>query len=188
MHPLAKTDRRGGQVSIAITPDQRAKTRRQQGRTTKAAKNGETSNKEKAAAVFMVQPWQRVTRQRVTQIFLASQEISFPPLANNDGQETPMVIEAEVEGHLIHRMYVDGGSVSEVLYEHCFNRLCSKVKSQMILATTLLLGFSGEISSLLGQISLMVSLGEEYLRKGCVLHHWVHDVVFNNRIHLCENR
>nr|GEX80111.1 reverse transcriptase domain-containing protein [Tanacetum cinerariifolium] len=30
-----------------------------------------------------------------------------------DGQESSMVIEAEVEGHLIHRMYVDGGSASE---------------------------------------------------------------------------
>ncbi|GKF00071.1 hypothetical protein Tco_0023421 [Tanacetum coccineum] len=59
-------------------------------------------------------------------------------------------------------MYVDGGSVSEVLYEHCFNRLYSEVKSRMIPATTLLLGFSGEISWPLGQISLMVSLGEEY--------------------------
>ncbi|GKG45504.1 hypothetical protein Tco_0495582, partial [Tanacetum coccineum] len=57
-------------------------------------------------------------------------------------------------------MYVDGGSASEVLYEHCFNKLHPKVKSQMIPATTPLLGFSGEISWPLGQISLMVSLGD----------------------------
>ncbi|GJS96318.1 reverse transcriptase domain-containing protein [Tanacetum coccineum] len=40
-----------------------------------------------------------------------------------------------IEDHLIHRMYVDGGSASEVLYEHCFNKLRPEVKSQMTLAT-----------------------------------------------------
>nr|GEW32456.1 reverse transcriptase domain-containing protein [Tanacetum cinerariifolium] len=54
----------------------------------------------------MVQPWQRVTRQKVTQSFFANQEISFPPLASNCGQESPMVIEAEVGGHLIHRIKI----------------------------------------------------------------------------------
>ncbi|GJW93253.1 hypothetical protein Tco_0172925 [Tanacetum coccineum] len=127
----------------------------------KAAKKEETPGKEKAKAIFMVQPWQRVTRQKVTQNFSTNQEISFPPLASNNGQESPMVIEAEVEGHLIHRMYVDGGSASEVLYEHFFNRLRPEVKRRMIPATTLLLGFSGEISWPLRQISLMVSLGDE---------------------------
>ncbi|GJS40994.1 reverse transcriptase domain-containing protein [Tanacetum coccineum] len=71
----------------------------------------------------MVQPWQRITRQRITQSFSSSQEISFPPIANSDRQENPIVIEAVVEGHLIRRMYAAGGSASEVLYEHCFNRL-----------------------------------------------------------------
>ncbi|GJS96823.1 hypothetical protein Tco_0803791 [Tanacetum coccineum] len=32
------------------------------------------------------------------------QEISFSALGDNSGQERPIVIEAEVEGHLIHRM------------------------------------------------------------------------------------
>ncbi|GKB27895.1 reverse transcriptase domain-containing protein [Tanacetum coccineum] len=77
------------------------------------------------------------------------------------GQETPIVIEAEVEGHLILHMYIDGGSALEVLYEQCFNRLHPKIKNQIILATTPLLGFNGEISWPLGQISLIVTLGDE---------------------------
>nr|GEV02990.1 hypothetical protein [Tanacetum cinerariifolium] len=85
----------------------------------------------------------------------------FGFMHDNGGQENPIVIEAEVEGHLIHRMYVDGGSTSEVFYEHCFNKLHLKIKNQMIPATTPLLGFSGEISWPLGKISLMVSLGDE---------------------------
>ncbi|GJY01717.1 reverse transcriptase domain-containing protein [Tanacetum coccineum] len=130
------------------------------GEQAKTAKKGEAPNKEKATAIFMVQPWQRITRQKTTQSFFADQEISFSPLRNNGGQETPIVVEAEVEGHLIHRMYVDGGSASEVLYEHCFNKLHRKIKNQMIPATTPLLGFSDEISWPLGQISLTVTLGD----------------------------
>ncbi|GKE28169.1 hypothetical protein Tco_1443553, partial [Tanacetum coccineum] len=34
------------------------------------------------------------------------------------------------------------GSASEILYEHCFSRLCPKVKNQLVPATTPLIGFS----------------------------------------------
>nr|GEV34226.1 reverse transcriptase domain-containing protein [Tanacetum cinerariifolium] len=86
-------------------------------------------------------------------------EISFPYLASSDRRENPMVLEVVVVGHFIHRMYVDKGSASEIWYKHCFNRLHPKIKSRMTPATTPLLGFSGEISWLLGRISLAVSLG-----------------------------
>ncbi|GKC44452.1 hypothetical protein Tco_1062174 [Tanacetum coccineum] len=55
---------------------------------------------------------------------------------DEDGTEGPMIIEAEMEGHFVHRMYMDRGSSSEILYEHCFNRFCPKVRSQMVPATT----------------------------------------------------
>ncbi|GJU17149.1 hypothetical protein Tco_1145115 [Tanacetum coccineum] len=42
-------------------------------------------------------------------------------------------------------MYVDGGSASKILYEHCFSRLRSEIKKQLIPATTPLIGFNGEI-------------------------------------------
>nr|GEV17603.1 reverse transcriptase domain-containing protein [Tanacetum cinerariifolium] len=53
---------------------------------------------------------ERIIRQRFTQSFSVSQEISFPPLASSDGQANPMVIEAEVEGHLIHHMITNSGT------------------------------------------------------------------------------
>ncbi|GJT15054.1 hypothetical protein Tco_0873760 [Tanacetum coccineum] len=71
-------------------------------------------------------------------------EITFPPLANSDGTEGPLVIEAEIGGHLIYRMYIDGGSSTEILYEHCFNQLRLEIKNQMVPATTSLTGFSRE--------------------------------------------
>ncbi|GJR16628.1 hypothetical protein Tco_0799280 [Tanacetum coccineum] len=78
------------------------------GEQAKAAKKGEAPNKEKAAAIFIVQPWHRITRQKTTQSFSADHEISFSTLGEDSRQKTPIVIEAEVEGHIIHRMYVDG--------------------------------------------------------------------------------
>ncbi|GJU33109.1 reverse transcriptase domain-containing protein [Tanacetum coccineum] len=92
-------------------------------------------------------------------------EITFPPLSANKGTEGPLVIEAEIGGHAVHRMYVDGGSSMEVLYEHCFNRLWPEIKSQMVLATTSLTGFSGETIWLLGKLRLLVTIGDARLHK-----------------------
>nr|GEY62535.1 hypothetical protein [Tanacetum cinerariifolium] len=79
---------------------------------------------------------ERIAKQKITQTFSLESVISFPPLGEEDGTEGTMIIEAEMGGHFVHRMYVDGGSSSEILYEHCFNRFCPEVKSQMIPATT----------------------------------------------------
>ncbi|GJX38658.1 hypothetical protein Tco_0251961 [Tanacetum coccineum] len=81
---------------------------------------------------------------KVTQSFERVSEITFLSLTTSSGTEGPLIIEAEIDGHMIHRMYVDGGSSTEVLYEHCFNRLRSKIKSQMVPATISLTDFSGE--------------------------------------------
>ncbi|GKF14936.1 reverse transcriptase domain-containing protein [Tanacetum coccineum] len=127
----------------------------------KVAKKGETSGKDKALTILMVQPWERVARQRITQSFSSNPEILFPPLGEDEGTEGPMIIEAEIGGHCIHRMYVDGGSASEILYEHCFSRLRPEIKNQLAPATTPLIGFSGEIIWPIGQIQLLVRIGDE---------------------------
>ncbi|GJW28903.1 reverse transcriptase domain-containing protein [Tanacetum coccineum] len=89
---------------------------------TKTTKKRETLGKDKPLAILMIQPWQRITRQRITQTFSPESEISFPPLGERDRTEGPKIIEAKMGGHCVHRMYVDGVSSSEILYEHCFNR------------------------------------------------------------------
>nr|GEV15254.1 reverse transcriptase domain-containing protein [Tanacetum cinerariifolium] len=103
----------------------------------------------------------KVARQRITQSFSPDPEISFPPLDKEKETEGPMIIEAEIGGHFIHCMYVDGGSALEILYEHCFNRLLPKIKNQMVPATAPLIGFSGEIIWPSGKISLLVKIGDE---------------------------
>ncbi|GJX53504.1 reverse transcriptase domain-containing protein [Tanacetum coccineum] len=72
-----------------------------------------------------------------------------------------MIIKAEIGGHCVHRIYVDDGSASEILYEHCFSRLRQEIRKQLIPATTSLIGFSGEIIWPIGQIQLLVKIGDE---------------------------
>ncbi|GJX94465.1 reverse transcriptase domain-containing protein [Tanacetum coccineum] len=127
----------------------------------KAPKNGETARKDKPLAILMIQPWERVAKQRVTQSFSLETLISLPSLGEEDRTEGPMIIEAEIGGHFVHRIYVDGGASSEVLYKHCFVKLRPEIRSQMILATTSLIEFGGETIWPLGQISLLVKIGDE---------------------------
>nr|GEU44797.1 reverse transcriptase domain-containing protein [Tanacetum cinerariifolium] len=79
----------------------------------------------------------------------------------DEGIEGPVIIEAEIGGHCIHRMYVDGGSASEILYDHFFNRLRQEIKNQLMPATTPLIGFSGEIIWPKWQIKLLVKIRDE---------------------------
>lgn len=76
--------------------------------------------KDKADTIYMVNTWQRKTRQKVGQVFSRGREISFPPLSASNMADGPITIEVNVGGHDIHHMYVDKGSSAEILYEHCF--------------------------------------------------------------------
>ncbi|GJX97217.1 reverse transcriptase domain-containing protein [Tanacetum coccineum] len=124
-------------------------------------KKGETSGKEKPQAILMIQSRQNAVRQKITQSFSPDLEISFPSLGNDEGAEGPLIIEAEIGGHQVHRMCIDRGSSFEILYEHCFNRLRPEIRNQMVPATTSLVGFSGEIKWPLGQITLLVKIGND---------------------------
>ncbi|GJU53689.1 reverse transcriptase domain-containing protein [Tanacetum coccineum] len=131
-----------------------------QGRDQTKVGKKEAPAKDKSLAIYMVQPWHRMTRQKVTQSFARVSKITFPPLTTTKGTEGPLVIEAKIGGHMIHRMYVDGGSSTEVLYEHCFNRLRPEIKNQMVPTMTSLTGFSKETIWPLGQLRLLVTIGD----------------------------
>nr|GEV81164.1 reverse transcriptase domain-containing protein [Tanacetum cinerariifolium] len=98
--------------------------------------------------------------KKVTQSFKRVREITFPSLATSSGTEGTLVIEAKISGHMIHHMYVDGGSSTKVLYENCFNRLRQEVNNQKVPATTSLTGFSGETIWPMGQLRFLVTIGD----------------------------
>nr|GEW91642.1 hypothetical protein [Tanacetum cinerariifolium] len=88
-------------------------------------------------------------------------ETSGKDKAEDEGPEGPMIIEAEIRGHCVHRMCLGRGSASEIMYEHCFSRLRPEIKKQLMLATTPLIGFSSEIIWSIGQIQLLVKIEDE---------------------------
>ncbi|GJY75101.1 hypothetical protein Tco_0479532 [Tanacetum coccineum] len=53
----------------------------------KVTNKGETAGKDKAMAILMVQPWERVARQRITQSFSPNSKIFFPPLGEDEWTE-----------------------------------------------------------------------------------------------------
>nr|GFB06439.1 reverse transcriptase domain-containing protein [Tanacetum cinerariifolium] len=117
--------------------------------------------KDKADTIYMVQSWQRKTRQKVSQKFSRGSEISFPTLTADNTVVEPQTIEINAGGHDIHRMYIDGGASADILNEHCFQRLRPEVKSQLNPATTSLTGFTGEKIWPIGKIRLLVIVGNE---------------------------
>ncbi|GJX33178.1 hypothetical protein Tco_0243033 [Tanacetum coccineum] len=68
--------------------------------------------------------------------------ISFPPIMTDDASDEPLIVEAEVEGYLVRRVYVDEGSSVEVMFEHYFENLSEKVKAGLRETRTDLVGFA----------------------------------------------
>nr|GEU80894.1 reverse transcriptase domain-containing protein [Tanacetum cinerariifolium] len=73
----------------------------------------------------------------------------------------PMIIEAEMGRHFVHRMYVDGGSSSKILMNTASIDSAQRSEAKMIPTATPLVRFSGEIIWPLGQTSLLVKIGDE---------------------------
>ncbi|GJZ59616.1 reverse transcriptase domain-containing protein [Tanacetum coccineum] len=80
----------------------------------------------------------------------------FPTLTADNAVVEPFTIEINAAGHDIHRMYIDGGASTDILYEHCFQKLRPEVKSQLHPATTSLTGFTGEKIWPMGQLQLPI--------------------------------
>ncbi|GJR40456.1 hypothetical protein Tco_1216140 [Tanacetum coccineum] len=62
------------------------------------------------------------------------------PLSN------PIIITPMIASYIVIRIYMDGGSSVDILYEHCFNKLPEHIRSRLRPPTTPLIGFSSERS------------------------------------------
>nr|GEZ29783.1 reverse transcriptase domain-containing protein [Tanacetum cinerariifolium] len=69
-----------------------------------------------------------------------------------DKKRKPLIIEAEVEGYLVRRVYVDEQSSVEVMFEHSFENLNLRIKARLKETQTHLVGFAEEISKPLDNI------------------------------------
>ncbi|GKC44472.1 reverse transcriptase domain-containing protein [Tanacetum coccineum] len=96
--------------------------------------------------------------QEVTEAWMNT-SITFPSISLKDISDEPLIVEAEVEGYLVRLVYVDEGSLVEVMFKHCFKNLDSRIKVKLKETQTNLVGFAWEISKPLGKIELAVCFG-----------------------------
>ncbi|GJY94158.1 hypothetical protein Tco_0510519 [Tanacetum coccineum] len=87
-------------------------------------------------------------------------EISFPSVPRYRLVDSPIILEAYIEGFQVQRIYVDGGSSSEVMYEHCFRNLGPDTRAKLRESRVPLLRFSGKVNYPLGIIDLSVTMEE----------------------------
>nr|GEY45438.1 hypothetical protein [Tanacetum cinerariifolium] len=80
-----------------------------------------------------------------------------------DVSDEPLIVEAEVEGYLVRRIYVDRGASVEVMFEHYFENLSPAIKARLKETQTDLVGFVEEATKPLGKIELEVCFGSEGL-------------------------
>ncbi|GJW62128.1 hypothetical protein Tco_0111463 [Tanacetum coccineum] len=83
-------------------------------------------------------------------------------ITNMDVLDEPLIVEAKVEGYLVRRIYIDGGSV-EVMFEHCFENLSLAIRARLKETHADLVGFARNITKPLGKIELKVCFGSEGL-------------------------
>ncbi|GJS07587.1 reverse transcriptase domain-containing protein [Tanacetum coccineum] len=86
--------------------------------------------------------------------------IAFPSVPQYQLMDCLVVVDALIEGFRVRRIHVDGGSSSEVMYEHCFRNLSYRTRSRLKESRILLVGFSGEVSYPLEVIDLEVTMRE----------------------------
>ena len=67
--------------------------------------------------------------------------ISFPPILPGEVFDEPLIVEAEVEGYTVRRVYVDQGISVEVMYKHFFENLDSSIRSRLTKTIIPLVGF-----------------------------------------------
>ncbi|GKB99068.1 reverse transcriptase domain-containing protein, partial [Tanacetum coccineum] len=83
---------------------------------------------------------------------------SHDPIPAHCNGDDPLVIKAYIGGTMIHRIYVDGGSSAEILYDHCFQQLSATLKETLQPPTTPLIGFAGQSLWPLGVITLPLTM------------------------------
>ncbi|GKE36873.1 reverse transcriptase domain-containing protein [Tanacetum coccineum] len=91
--------------------------------------------------------------------FGLTDELTFPAIPRNQLMDEPIILEGIIKGNQVRRILVDGGSSSEIMYEHCFKNININIRSKLRRRRAPMVGFSREIHHLLGVIDLRVTMG-----------------------------
>ncbi|GKC12187.1 reverse transcriptase domain-containing protein [Tanacetum coccineum] len=95
--------------------------------------------------------------------------IVFPSIRARDLSEEAIMVEAKIEGYLVHRIHVDEGASIEIMYGHCYNMLHLAIRSRLTKTHTMVSGFSGEQVKPLAKLGLDVCFGGDGLCKRAIM-------------------
>ncbi|GJZ84956.1 hypothetical protein Tco_0650295 [Tanacetum coccineum] len=95
--------------------------------------------------------------------------ITFPPISSDDVSKDRIIVEDEVEGYLIRRVYVVQGASVEVMFEHCFENLPATVNARLKETHMDLVGFAGDVVKPMGKIDLEICFGIEGLCRRTIM-------------------
>ncbi|GKA24695.1 hypothetical protein Tco_0710728 [Tanacetum coccineum] len=104
-------------------------------------------------------------------------EISFPSVPGCQLVNSPIILEALIEGFQVRRIYVDGGSSSEVMYEHCFRYLGTEIKAKLRESRVPLVGLSGEFVVVKCHSPYNVILGRTGMRSLGAMASTIHSMI-----------
>ncbi|GKD05512.1 hypothetical protein Tco_1180486 [Tanacetum coccineum] len=89
------------------------------------------------------------------------EEIAFPAIPQGSLIDTPIILEAMIEDFKVRRIYIDWGSSSKIMYEHCFRSFGAHTKSKLRKSNAPLVRVSGEIYHPLGLVDLRVTMEKQ---------------------------
>ncbi|GJR49403.1 putative reverse transcriptase domain-containing protein [Tanacetum coccineum] len=91
-------------------------------------------------------------------------KIAFPEIPQNSLTDAPVILEGTIEGFRVRRIYVDGGSSSDIMYEHYFKSFGAGTKSRLWKSNAPLVGFldRGNVKFIEG--SIMASAHGTYVK------------------------
>nr|GEU82176.1 reverse transcriptase domain-containing protein [Tanacetum cinerariifolium] len=89
-----------------------------------------------------------------------TKEIAFPTVPQGHLTDSLIVREVMIEGFKVRRIYVDGGSSFEIMYEHFFKSFSAHTRSRLRKSSASLIRFSREAYHPLGLADLRVTMGE----------------------------
>nr|XP_043614228.1 uncharacterized protein LOC122586263 [Erigeron canadensis] len=82
----------------------------------------------------------------------------FPLLGESEPSSDPLIIQATVFNVDVRRVYLDGGSECDVIFEHCFLKMPESIRARRTDPRGPLVGFSGEHAWPLGEVDLDVTI------------------------------
>ncbi|XP_071714712.1 uncharacterized protein [Rutidosis leptorrhynchoides] len=93
------------------------------------------------------------------------EEISFPALDTITPSDKSVTINGRIFEREVHRVYLDGGSACDIMYEHCFGQLSPIIKARLNPPKVPLIGFSGERCWPIREVDLDFTIGEPPLTR-----------------------